>query len=1499
MRSLIWIATLFCFCFVFTSPALAQVGNGVLTGTVVDSSEARVPGVTITAVNTQTSVQTTVVSNETGSYNMPNLVPGNYTLKASLPGFRTQTLQNINLGGSQTLRFNFTLQVAATQTQVDVIVDAEQLLTQAGGTIGDVLPETSVRNLPLVGNDVLDLVNVLGGVQLAPAGTLTFGTENNQSAGASRWTTLAGVSATFVNTSVNGLTVTDSFYAGIGEPDNTSGILSVTRINPDLVGEVRLILTPVDAELGRGNGQIQITTRSGTNKFAGTARWDVRNPALNARSWADNSITDATNFRNGCNPSERGDCTPPLNWYNQNQFTVSYGGPVVRNKTFFFALYDQQISRLRTPVNNTVLTPCARNGIFRYYPGWVNGNVLSPAPQLNGLQNQARPVVDFNGNAVRPDRNVDGTTYTDNLRYVSVFGPIDFATFPTAVAADCSNIRLTNGTLTGASSSGNAWDTQRWNTDPTGFVTKVMTEVPLPNNFEIGDGLNTAGNRYIRARKGSDGGGFFGAPGAAGDGTERKQINLKIDHHLNQNHRVATQLSYERDNAQINPPDYAQGFWGFVRRRPLSFSANFNSTLSSSMVNEVRFGLRKTNNRALESMDDPDYKTKAREFFPVVNGIPTIVSLSIVGQPMMAAAAQTQGNNTRTLTFADTFSWSHGAHSLRLGGEFRANHSDTFNNPNVIPRVTAGTGAVPVQIASCGNCDFEALLDSNANYGNGNTSHFQFGNRTNLENLLLLHSGSIGGMSQFYFVNSANRLDKFESYSTSAQYGRTWLQREAAMFAQDDWKITRDLTVNGGLRWEYYGPPWEGSGLLPAPKGSNLAGAFGISGDGWEDWWQANPKTNGSPTTMEFVGPHSPNTGRGIYKKDTNNFGPVLGFSWNVPWFGAGKTVVRGGYSVTFQGGGNFAALDGTAGEVPGSVWPAMLGAASNTYLRLADFGANHKSLATPSTFNFRNYGSPAVVPLPPDSTNSAVTVKPMSPVPLRFRPLGGIPTEFYDDSYSAPYIQNFTLAMTRNLNRKVTLDVRYVATAARKLYSENPVNSPNFLTNGLKQAFDAARAGGESQLLNDLTSSVNGAFGGSGATWLRNQTTGCFNFVVPLEIAQALAIGDYAAVADCLGWVNGGLVGEPGEQGLVLKRSVNARFPTGVPDNFIVANPQFGNLNIVTNSNKTNYHSLQTQVTLRPTFGLTYQGTFTWSKLLGSPAAPNPFGFQGNGFVSYYSMDRRNEDYGLQFAHRKFDYRSYGTFVLPFGPGQFFLKNSTGWLARAVEDWQVSAIFNVSSGAPMTIVGRSGLYESRSSSNFTPWAFSTSVAPADLTAAGASMFGNFSGIGKVDWQNGAASGTYFPGTTFARVVDPQCAGVTTLPAGTGQTLQSRCNTGLSALAVVSSSGQTIVLQNSQPGTRGNLGVNTMIGPGNWALDGSLSKGIRIDETKRIQFRFDATNILNHPSPCAPAFCAGDGRGTNLALNPISFSPLGAFGMVGAKNLALPRQFQATVRFDF
>ena len=257
-------------------PAFGQGLYATVTGTVNDSSGAVIPGVSIKATNVGTGIASSTLTNEAGVYNYRDLVPGKYTISASLPGFQTKTLTDVNLGQNGSYRFNFEMVVSGVNTQVEVNVSADTILSAQGATIGQVLNQEKVQDLPLVGNNVLDLITVMAGVENVvptnpPSAANAFGREN---------TTFAGVRAD------NVMIVRD----GINMNDNRSpnGIYSIQTINPDLVGEIRLILAPVDVELGRGNGSIQYTTRSGTNKFSGSAVWSFRNTALDPNTWSNN-----------------------------------------------------------------------------------------------------------------------------------------------------------------------------------------------------------------------------------------------------------------------------------------------------------------------------------------------------------------------------------------------------------------------------------------------------------------------------------------------------------------------------------------------------------------------------------------------------------------------------------------------------------------------------------------------------------------------------------------------------------------------------------------------------------------------------------------------------------------------------------------------------------------------------------------------------------------------------------------------------------------------------------------------------------------------------------------------------------------------------------------------------------------------------------------------------------------------------------------------------------
>jgi len=119
--------------------AAAQSGNATVSGTVTDSTSALIPGVTVKATNTQTGVVASTVSNEAGTYNFPSLQPGAYKVSAELPGFQTQSFTNVQLGTSQQVRLNFTLQVAGVAQSLEVNVPVDTLLTTSSSSVGTVL----------------------------------------------------------------------------------------------------------------------------------------------------------------------------------------------------------------------------------------------------------------------------------------------------------------------------------------------------------------------------------------------------------------------------------------------------------------------------------------------------------------------------------------------------------------------------------------------------------------------------------------------------------------------------------------------------------------------------------------------------------------------------------------------------------------------------------------------------------------------------------------------------------------------------------------------------------------------------------------------------------------------------------------------------------------------------------------------------------------------------------------------------------------------------------------------------------------------------------------------------------------------------------------------------------------------------------------------------------------------------------------------------------------
>jgi hypothetical protein len=1353
--------------FLLPTHALSQSTSASVSGTVQDATGALIPGVSITATNVGTGVVTTVLSNESGAYNLASLPPGVYNLTAELSGFQKRTYTNVQLGNAEKVRQNFTLNVGTVDTAVEVTVAADTLLATTSSSVGEILSQQRVEALPTIANNVMDFYRTVpgvfvddNGVRASFAGQSGFGTSNIQrdgvdASGGARW---------------------------------TANALTATTMNPDLIGEVRVVVAPVDAEMGRGNAQIQFLTRSGTNQYRGAVTWAARNTKLDANTWNNNRQLDAVT----------GAWSPtPADWYNVHNIVGSFGGPIRKNKTFFFALWDQSMANGRTMQNPLVLTPCARNGVFRYYDNWNNGNFREITQTTTATPTIA--VVNGIGNPVAPSVNPNGSAHNGVLRYASVFGPL--SNVPSR--PDCSDAVV----------QGSPWDTYRRGMDSTGFIKKYLDLMPLPNNYEIGDGLNTAGHRWLRREQDGtetifslDDDGISRA-----DNLSRKQINGKLDHHFNQNHKISGSYTYEYSFGTANFEAWPTGARGSRFRRPQILSLNFTSTLSPTLVNELRGGFRRTGGNSYPGIFDPENGAIAQALFPNFNGYPVYIgpgagAVAPSGNAISSGGTSQYNDVTNAVTYADSLSWTKGVHAFKFGGDIRRSYSRGYDagiGVTSAPRANGGDAPnATIPVAAIGT-NIPGLAGTNST-----------GNNQRMRNLLTLLSGSMASVTQYFYMQDPLKLTAYEDFKTFPQRVRETHRNELSLFFKDDYKLRPSLTLNLGLRWDWFGSIYDGYGMMPLPTQGPEA-IFGLSGRSWDGFF--TPGIRGELTGFEYVGKNSPNPNKSYFPNDWNNFGPAVGFAWQVPWFGAGKTTVRGGYQMTYNSLPSFNSLTQTQ-VTPGSTLQAQYtGDSVNPYLDLTRLQS--------------------LVPVPQ-------IVKPMEAVPVTDRtqtiyvPQPGLVN---------PYAQNVTLAVTRSLGSNATIDVRYVGTLGRKWWNVAlQINQANFVTNGLQEAFDAVRRGEESALLNDIFKGINIAgngFGPVGTVFNGVQQTAGLHMRQSTQFRSNLANGNYSALATTLNNLNYVTANNPalptipgGVNGAVLR--IN-----GYPENFIRTNPQFNSAMMVASVNSNNYHSMQTQFTLRPVRGISTQTTYTWSKNLGV------YGEVGR---NYTDPRDRHSDYAVLPDSRNHDLRTTGTFTLPIGPNRLLFGNSSGTLARILEQWSFSWITNMTTGSPVSIAAQSMLY-----------ANGTALRVGDFEPT----------AGKVEYfQQGNSIANYFGVGRYTPVRDPQCDLVTTL-----QTLRDNCT--LNALADAKT-GQ-VVLRNPLPGERG-MSLNTAEAPGRWRFDANLAKSIKMSETKTLQLRFDARNVLNHAEPTNPV----------LDINSANF------GQISSKNTQ-HREFQGQLKLLF
>jgi hypothetical protein len=320
-----------------TSSAYAQVSGATLNGTVTDSSGAVVANVQIAIKNEDTGEVRTVTVDASGFYAAPNLLPGKYDISATAPGFST-TVQNgvtLTVGAQQLL--NIKMRVGQVTQTVEVQEQAPAI-DLATSTIGGVVGREAVVQLPLNGRDWTSLATLEPGVDSVGSIQANTGGPDRARRGYGVQMTISGSRPTQNNYRIDGISVNDYTNGGPGSVEGST-------LGVDAVQEFSVLTSNYSAEYGRtSGGVVNALTKSGTNQFHGDVYEFLRNSALDARNYFDQPGS-----------------VPP---FKRNQFGASLGGPIFKDRTFFFADYEGL--RQNQGVTSQVVVPsaAARQGIL-------------------------------------------------------------------------------------------------------------------------------------------------------------------------------------------------------------------------------------------------------------------------------------------------------------------------------------------------------------------------------------------------------------------------------------------------------------------------------------------------------------------------------------------------------------------------------------------------------------------------------------------------------------------------------------------------------------------------------------------------------------------------------------------------------------------------------------------------------------------------------------------------------------------------------------------------------------------------------------------------------------------------------------------------------------------------------------------------------------------------------------------------------------------------------
>lgn len=584
----------------FAALCLSQTLTTELSGTIYDSTGAVIAGATVTVTNVATGVTLKQTTNSAGLYSFPSIPVGNYTVTVEMTGFKTAQRSGLTLVVGTPATANITLELGDTREVVKVEASAATVNMDTA-TLGNVTEQQAVSMLPLNGRDPINLV------VLEPGVTQQNGTKID----------VNGLRSMAGNVTIDGIEA--------NEASNPVPTNNVFRIDPENVEEFKVTTSNPTPEEGRNSGlNVTIATRSGTNQFHFDAVDYFRNRDLNSNEFFSNA---------------QGNQRANLN---ANQYGFEVGGPIKKNKTFFYGGWQGQQVNGSIPIAQAlghipvVYTPAALSGVYRY---WVS--------------NPANPMT------------INGVPVTSNS-----------SALVSATGALAPGVRTcTSSTDSNCVASYNIYanDPEHIGADPA--VLKVLDSYPAPNTYNTGDGLNTAGYSWNAP---------FGVRGP--------RNMIRIDHILNDNNSIFFRVLWaEEDQIKGDPLNSDPAvFPGFppkdtVARPAQNYALSWRSVISPATVNELTLGFARFEFLFQECSANPNCASQPAFLF---NNVDVSYNQSPSSRRFL-----------NTPQWIDNFSWTRGPHQFRFGVNMRFYQENDSNGSadylNVTPMTSLSASLLP------------------------------------------------------------------------------------------------------------------------------------------------------------------------------------------------------------------------------------------------------------------------------------------------------------------------------------------------------------------------------------------------------------------------------------------------------------------------------------------------------------------------------------------------------------------------------------------------------------------------------------------------------------------------------------------------------------------------------------------------------------------------------------------------------------------------------------